>query len=280
MILDGNAGGMLVAWNRSADEMHAKIDMFLGKTPVAIDVWGNRTSVPLRNGRHQLMLGRTPIFIEGIDPKLALFRAAFQIVPPFIESKQILHQRTLTLANPWPRTISGYMIIKEPQTWVIQPPRKYFSIASGQSTAVPISLRFPISEVAGPKKLVARFEFDATSEYMADVSTHMELGLRDVEFDADLSLTKNVQTGKVDAIVVMLVTNTGDEVLSLRAFAHMSGYPREMKAIFGLQPRQSVARRFQFEDVAKTIHTTNIRVGLRELSGPAVLNKILSLDDQ
>ena len=279
MILDGRQGGMLAVWNRSAQPQDAQLDMFLGESPVAIDVWGNRTVLPQVDGRHQLKITDMPQFIVGIDPRLALFRAAFSIEPAFIESKQIMHQRTITIANPWRRTISGHMVITDPQTWMIQPRRTFFSIAAGQSTTVDVSLRFPISEVAGHKRLKARFDFVAEREYVADLSAPMELGLRDVEFDANLALETNPRTAKLDAIVTCIVTSRGETAMSLRAFAIMSGYPREMKPIIGLKSGQSVVRRFLFEDVGDKLDSTSIRVGLRELTGPAVLNQILSASD-
>ena len=279
MILDGRQGGLLAVWNQSADPQDAVMDMYLGESPVAVDVWGNRTALPQVDGRHQLKITHMPQFIVGIDPELALFRAAFGIKPSFIESKQTMHQRGITIANPWRQTISGHMVITDPQNWKVQPHRTFFSIAAGKATTVDVSLRFPISETTGNKRLKARFDFMAEREYTVDLSTPMELGLPDVGFDANLVLETNPRTGKLDAIVTCIITSRGETELSLRSFAFMSGYPREMKPIIGLKPGQSVVRRFLFEDVSNKIGSTSIRAGLRELAGPAMINKILLAGD-
>ena len=275
MIFDGPAGGMLAAWNALAEPERARIDLYLGEDPVAIDVWGNRSNVPATAGRQTFGLGPTPVFLEGIDSQLALFRAGFQIDPAFIESKQIIHRRTLTIGNPWRRTISGHMTILAPEGWNIQPHLTYFSIASGETRSVPVTLRFPRSELAGRKTLVARFDFLAEREYVVDLSTEMELGLLDVKFDANLSRIKDPESGRTDVLVTVLITNTGDRILSLRPFAIMQGHPRQMLPIQGLRPSQSVVRRFRFEGDGTDLATKIVRTGLRELNGPAVLNVLL-----
>lgn len=279
MILDGPPGGMLVAWNESAPPQEAWIDIYLGPHPVAIDVWGNRQPIPLTQGRHRIALTSTPQFIIGIDPTLALLRASFKVEPAFIESTTVPHERVLTFVNPWPRTISGRLFITEPQTWTISPKQHHFSLSTGQKATFPIQIRFPVYEVAGRKHLSARFEFLTDQSYRVNLHTPMELGLPDVELDASLSLEPNPNTNQVDAVVTQLITNKGSETRSLYAFANMPGFPRQERIITQLQPGQSVVRRFRFPNGADRLRQTDIRAGIRESIGPAVLNVILSTDD-
>ncbi|MAE65900.1 MAG: hypothetical protein CMJ18_16640 [Phycisphaeraceae bacterium] len=274
MILDGPAGGLLAAWSRSAQVDDRTVALYLGKNPMAVDIWGNRSDLEQQDGRHVLRLGPAPMFVEAIDPELALFRSAFRIEPPYIESKQVPHQRTITLYNPWPRTISGYMMINEPAHWSIQPQRTFFSIASGQTKTVPMSLRFNASEVAGRKQLRARFDFVAIESYDIEASAPMEVGLPDVGFEANLALARQ-PSGVVDARVTAVVTNKSELPLTMKAFAILRGHPRQIKPVTGLEPGQSVVRTFRFEDVGSSLANSRIRVGLRELSGPAMLNRIL-----
>ncbi len=272
-ILNGPAGGMLVAWNRAASDEDALIDMYLGPSPAVTDVWGNRVKVKLTDGRHRITLGKTPIFIDGIDPSLALFRASFKIDEPFIESTQTTHDRGITITNPWPRTISGSMLITQPTDWRVEPRKSFFSIAAGQSFTVPVQLSFPVSEVAGKKKLVARFDFQSDQHYVVDIAADFELGLKDVDFDADLLLEPNT-TGGSDAVVTQLITNNGNKAIALYTFANMAGFPRQERIVSRLKPGQSMVRRFRFVNGGNKPGSV-IRVGLRESSGPAVLNKVV-----
>ncbi|MEE9211126.1 MAG: hypothetical protein V3U29_00560 [Phycisphaeraceae bacterium] len=279
MIFDGPAGGMLAMWNQSAPDDRAVVAMYLGRDPVTIDVWGNRTPLELNpDGVHQVALSPTPLFIDRIDAKLALFRAAFTIDPPFIESTQTLHERTITLYNPWPRTMSGYMQFTGPKGWQVQPARRQFSIPSGQTMTIPVAVRFPISEVAGRKRLTARFDFIADRRYRVDVSAPMKLGLPGIDFDANVTLEVDPETGATDAVVNALTTNTGDEPVALYSFAQMPDHPRQERIISRLMPGQSTVRRFRFPDVGPDLSQISIRVGLRATNGPAMLNQIVRAD--
>jgi hypothetical protein len=279
MILDGPAGGMLVAWNRAASESAAALDMYLGPDPVAIDVWGNRTALPIKDNRHQWQLGKMPIFIEGIDPELAMFRAAFKLDDPFIESLQMPHERTLTLTNYWTRTISGYMYLTDPESWRLTPRRRFFSIASGQSTQIPVTLIFPVSEVSGHKQLQARLDFTADQQYQVKLSTPMELGLKDVQFDASLSSQPGKKPGTTDLMITALVTNRSSQTLSIQVFTNIPGYPRQQRSIPVLGPGQSIVQRFRIADTGPADAGKRIRVGLRQTRGAAVINKVLTVAD-
>src|SRR5690606_38598558 len=108
-----------------------------------------------------------------------------------------------------------------------------------------------------------------------DLSTELEVGLRDVSFDASLTMEPGSVPGSIDAVVTSLITNRGREPLSLYAFAAAPGYPRQERIISRLLPGQSIVRRFRFEDAAEKIGASPIRAGLRETEGPAVLNRVL-----
>jgi len=279
LIFDGPPGGMLVAWNNSAPDDEAVIDMTLGGNAIATDLFGNATTLLLRDGRHQLKLSTTPVFITGIDPKLALFRAAFTLTPREIESTQTLHTRTITITNPWPYTMTGTMTITQPESWRISPKQHSFSIPAGKSMNATIQLMFPISEIAGTKKLTAHFDFMVNQRYVVGLTAPMDLGLKHIRSDATLAIEPNAQTGGQDAVVTQLITNTGSEPVSLQAFAQLVGFPRQERLISGLKPGQSVVRRFRFTEAAEEARDKGVRVGLRESGGPAVLNRLLHIEE-
>lgn len=282
MVLDGPGGGAIVAWRTSADDHDAIIDMNLGQAPVVVDLWGNRSDVVLADGRHRVPLGASPVFIEGIDANLALFRAGFEVEQPLIESTQEPHTRKLLLTNPWPRTITGELQIIGPKGWIASPSRHTFSIGAGQRVELPVTLRFPVSEVAGQKELVARFNFTADRQYQVDIETPLELGLEDVSFQATLAVEPSRDPEAPDAleaVVVALVTNTGTEPKSLFVFASLPQRPRQEVPVSQLEPGQTVLRTFRFPDAGRLIRDFAIRAGVRQTNGPAMLNTRLNLSD-
>lgn len=274
----GPADGLLVAWNRSASPRDATLDMYLGPTPRAEDLWGNAVAVGEHEGRHRVRLGPSPIFIEGIDTPLALFRAAFDVEPGFLESSQAPRQVSVRIHNPFRRTISGYMTITGPETWSVQPGRTFFSIAAGHEKIVPLALILPASELAGPKRLTARFDFNAEQRYVVDLASPLSVGLPGIDFDASLSLVLDAATGRRDAIVTQMITNKRQSDLSLYSFASLSGFPRQERLVARLEPGQSVVRRFRFPDADAALTRHPLRVGIREASGPAMINQLLTLD--
>ncbi|MCC7145004.1 MAG: hypothetical protein IT443_01015 [Phycisphaeraceae bacterium] len=276
MIFYGPRGGLVAAWNESADPARAVLDAYLGDKVEMVDVWGNRQPVPMVNGQHQLVLTSTPVFIEGVNPELAAFRAAFRVEPAMIWSTREPHPRAIQIFNPWPRTISGKFLILEPTNWDIQPRRMSFSIPSGKTVAIPVSMSFPISELGGTKMLQARFEFVADRPYDVNLTAPMEVGLPYLEWDALLTL-EETPDGKVDAVVTQVVKNKGDKPLDLFAFATMPEFTRQEQTISQLMPNQSTIRVFRFSDVGKLVGQERIRVGIREANGPALLNKMLPL---
>lgn len=276
VIFDGPMGGMLALWNESSSD--PDVAMYLGPAPVISDIWGNRTPMAMLDGVHRLRAGRTPVFIEGIDARLAVMRSEFKLDEPFIESMQTPHKRVLTIINPWSRTITGTMQIVGPVNWRISPGQTHFSIAAGGKMELPVQMIFPVSEVAGHKQLDVRMSFQADQSYNLHMHSPMELGLKNITFDASVSYVRNERTRKIDAVVSQFVTNTGTKPVSLYAFAQTQGFARQEGIISRLKAGQSIIRRFRFQDVASGDPLDQpLRVGLRETRGPAVLNEIIKL---
>jgi hypothetical protein len=279
MILDGSVGGMLVFWNESASEELTQKSMYVGIDPKWHDIWGNHMPMPVVDGKQQFTIGREPSFMEDIDTQLALFRASFELDDPFIESRQIPHSRVVKLHNPWNQTISGHITFVEPNKWRIAPKRMFFSMAAGADYEIPVQLSFPISETAGDKDLVADVQFVSEKRYDVQFSTPMEVGLKNIDFYSHLTIEPNIPTQTVDAIVTQRIANRGTETISLYSFANMAGYSRQERLISQLHPGESIIRQFRFKDGAQRLKTQSVRTGLRETSGPAVINHNLSVKD-
>ena len=280
MIFDGPAGGMLAAWNQSCSSSDAFMEMYLGEEPISIDVWGNRTVLELNeSGKHYVKLGKAPVFIEKIDPDLAMFRAGFEVSPMFIPSMQLAHKRVITLINPWKRTISGSMLINGPEGWRRQPEMHYFSVPSGGKLNLPLTLSFPVSEVAGYKYLTARFDFIAHKHYDIEMSAPMQLGLQDVEFQATMAVSPGKTPETEDVHVNCVITNTGHANQALYVYAYIAGHPRQERLVARIEPGQSVVRTFKFQDAGEAIRKFPLRTGVRESNGPVLLNNILTPEE-
>ncbi len=277
-ILDGPSGGALAAWNQSSPDSDVALDMYLGERPRLFDVWGNSRVLTgeADGGTHRVPIGAAPVFIEGIDAKLARFRAAMRFDPNFLESSYKVHRVALNLSNPWERTISGRLRIDSLPDWTIHPRVIRFNIPAGESIQAPLDVTFPISELAGEKIVSGSLELDADRSYRIEVATPLEIGLPDIDYHPTLSVEPR-DDGTTDVVLTALVTNRGEEPRSLYAFAIAPGRPSQQRIVARLQPQQTTVKRFRFAAAAAELSGQSIRAGLREMDGPAMLNQKLDV---
>ena len=57
------------------------------------------------------------------------------------------------------------------------------------------------------------------------------------------------------------------------------GYPHQEHIVSRLLPGQTIVQHFRFADALEKLDQANIRVGVGETAGPAVLNQVLSAKD-
>src|SRR5690606_3039123 len=118
--------GALIAWNEGADPDRSVVDAAaMGGAVLIVDAFGNQRVIPVGVGSEgraggatpaplvTVPLGETPVFIEGIDPYLALFAASFRLEPSFMPAVVREHEHWITLSNPWPLRITGKLQLKE-----------------------------------------------------------------------------------------------------------------------------------------------------------------------
>jgi hypothetical protein len=269
--------GTLALWATGAAPKAAIVEMYIGLAPQAVDLFGNRVDLPAVDGCQRLTVGTQPIFVEGADTKLALFRAAVTLTPTFLESTQAPQRLTLTIANPWPRTISGTLVVLQPQTWHLEPRRVSFTLGPGQACATPLDVGLPASELIGRKLWLARVDLMADQHHILDLALPLEVGIKDIVLDAVAVLEPDAKTGHTDVVVTQTITNRGRQQRSLYSFASLPGLPQQERIVARLDPGQSAVRRFRFQGAGDGPRVADVRVGVRDMDGPMLLNKIVSL---
>ncbi|MHC4994182.1 MAG: hypothetical protein ACYTGQ_03925 [Planctomycetota bacterium] len=274
-LLDGPGGGVLVAWASDSERAVGHLDLYLGESPVKRDIFGNVTPLERVGNKQKLELTQTPVFVEGINMRLARLRTGFRLNPPWVESVHATHRRELRISNPWPQTITGRLRIDEPSRWSVNPSVIHFSIAAGQTQGFGIQMTLPINVLAGPHELSAHFELEADRAYVLDLHTPVEVGLEDIEFKAVLGVETRQDQAEPVVVIEIEVTNLGQEDDSFYAFAMPPGMKEEQKLVAPLRAGESVTKRFNFFNSLRYLSGQSIRVGLRQIDGPAVLNKML-----
>ena len=269
-------GGLIVAWRDGDSDRpeDTRLHAYLGERVTRHDLWGNAGPLTMEGGRHVLELDAMPVMVEGIDPQLARMRASFVVDEPMIVSHQGLHTRTIALTNPWPFTVTGTLQFDGPEGWTILPTRHRFSIAAGRTTNIDVQMSFPIAELAGAKLLTAQMNLEAGRNLDIRLATPLQLGLPYIDLEAALSI---VDGG--DVVVICTVTNTSEAEQSVYLFGSLPGFPRNERALMRIKPGETIVQRFHFANALDTLKDTAVRVGIREIQGPAVLNKRLTLEE-
>jgi hypothetical protein len=280
--IPGSREGALLAWNDSTPADQAILKTYLSGEPVrVVDPFGNTSRVELINGAHEIPLTETPVFIEGVDVDLALFRAGFTVEPSFVPAEATVHQLEVVLRNPFPAGISGRLRIAEPglDRWKIEPRLFAFSIPPGGEQRLPIEVSFGLAEEAGVRTVVAEVELNAIREYpVLRVSAPLEIGLSTLQMTPTYTFVRNEQGVLADLIVNVSIINQGDRATTLRAFAVAPGYAREQAPVSALGPGQSTVLRFTYKDGVQRLRGERVRVGLIEVDGAGRLNKSVTIE--
>jgi hypothetical protein len=251
--------------------------MLLAPGPVeVVDAFGGRREVEPQDGAHAIGLGARPLFIEGVDPKLVAFRAAFGIQPSFLTARHQVHECDMLLGNPWSVTISGTLRLHAPEGWRVTPGTHRFTIAPGATEALPISVVFSQRAPTGGARIEGEVELIADRPYRFRVHTNLEVGLENIEFAAHWRVARDDRAGTDDLIVTQSITNNGPRPVVLHAYVSAPGLSRQHRPIGTLPPGRKTMRTFRLPDGARLLAGKRIRVGVIDGDG-ARLNRIMQI---
>ena len=275
---DDGSGGAIVAWNEWAQPADAHINAFLADHPIqVVDLMGNQTSVAAFDGAHHVNLTQAPVFLEGIDAKLASFRAGFTVEPAHLESTAERHTISLVVTNPWPVAINGSLRLVEPASWSFSPQLVHFTIAPGEVARFPVETSFGLSEEAGVHQLRAEVRLNASKQYPTiAVNAAIDLGLKNIDLLPSYQIRRSDEGD--DVIVTLLVVNTGQESTTLMTYAQAPNMKRQQAPISDLPPRGAAVRSFVFRHAADDLEGADVQVGIIESVGLGRLTRRLHIE--
>lgn len=275
-ILDSETrAAALIAWAGQTQGAPAALDLVLAETPVTvIDLFGNRRTVyPQMGGRHFIELTDSPVFIEGIDPDLAVFRSGFQVDPATIPAVHRLHEIDLVVQNPWPTVISGTLRLRPSDEWEVNPRVSRFTIGPGGATRLPIELVMDRDILSGRKVFDADVQIVSDREYNIHVTAGFTLGLDDLHVSAAWE-----RDGATDNIIITeYISNRGDEPVTVNGFVHAPGFGPRLRPVGAVAPGSTAVQMFHFPGAASTLAGASIRYGIKEMDGSTRVNRVLEI---
>jgi hypothetical protein len=270
---------MLIAWTEHAGAAGQTLRMLLGEGDVTVtDAFGN-VSVPERfDEAHVIRLHDMPVFIDGVNLPLALFRSTFTMDDPFIPALHRAHPRHLVLHNPWPVPIAGRIQLHTDEAGLTLSPRTVeFSAAPNAQVRIPLEVVADRSIVAGQRRINADIAINADRRYTLHTHIDVEVGLENIRVLAGFHIAPRGDAQ--DLIITQYVTNTGKDTLNLTAFLFAPEVSQMRRDIGGLQPGQTVIRRFRIRDGARRLAGRELRIGVSERDGLARLNHVLYIPE-
>ncbi len=268
LVFDREGAGIMVVWDDRAPPEGRRHTMYLGSSPEQIDIWGRVHALPRVGNRHQIGLGRTPTFVRGTEVWHLELRNSFALDPPRVESSYRLHERTVRFVNPQRTPISGMMRLRPPRGWEIRPVRTRFSLAPGQELRTRVTMRFPPNEVAGPKTLAGLFSIDSDRSYNFTALAPFELGLDAIEACSFARIERST------VIVHQTITNRGQEGVDIEGYVLAPGRARLVRMYRRVEPGQTIVKKYVLDNASR-LRGRGIRVGLKEIHGPRLLNQIV-----
>lgn len=280
LLARGDSDGALVAWNSHAAAEDARIVGYLGAGEVTVtDVFGNtRVSVADAGGRHDVQLGESPVFIEGVDVNLLRLRAGVHLSPGYLPSRSERHTLNVVIENPWNTPVSGTIRLAEPESWDMSPRVIPIVLQAGQTKSFPFSVSLGVAEPSGTRKITAELQISGDRRYpMLRLELPVEVGLETIQMQPTFRYLTGADGTLSDLMVSLLVTNLDSQPATLETFVHAPGQRSQQAPISALGPGESAIRRFVFPGAAKTLRGATVRTGLREMGGTGRLNKLLQI---
>ncbi len=272
---------VLIAWNDSAPPEEAVFTGYLGDAPVSVmDLFGNVNRLESEGGVYRIPIGSTPSYIQGINPRIAQFRAALKVNPEFLSARVERHVANIVVQNPWPVAASGRIRLPELPGWEINPRSTSFALGPGETREYPVELYFGLSEESGVRHIPAEVELIADQSYpMLRIPLKLEIGLKEVDLRTNYRFAQNEAGEWKDIIVDITVQNLASTAQTFEILCRAGGYVDNQSAISRLPASDSATRQFRYADGASNLAGGRIRVTLLEKADTGRLNKTIEIPE-
>jgi hypothetical protein len=258
----------LIMWRDDSSGWGEPLPILLSNSAVtAIDPFGKRMVLSPVDGTHHVPLTATPLVIEGIDFPLMRLIATARLEPESLESRRSPQDARIVLKNTFGVAISGTIAISDQQAWDISPRGQPFSIPAGAEGRIPIRIGLPRSATVGVTELAVDIEMTAGETYVTTLPLRLNVEWSDVEVRSAWRFARSVDTGRIDLVVTVSVTNRSGNTLDLEAFALARDYTQTRRPILKLGPGETALRVFQFPEGARRLSGGQVFAGVSEMDG-------------
>ena len=222
-------------------------------------------------------IGESPVFVDGIDPEVARFRANVRIEPETIEASTGMHEFTIELANPWTEPIEVRLRPVGPEQFEFQPRSRTVTVQPRGTASVPFGFTYPRLQLEGDVDLRVDAELQGRRSLLTTLLIPTRIDSSCLAVEADWTLSNPAGEGDRGVLVTVTVTNTGVKPLQLKAFCQAAGYPPLRRSLPGIGPGESASRTFSFPDGLVRLGGKRITFGAYELQADSRVVRMIEL---
>jgi len=273
LVFDRDGQGCLFAWNTNyhpeAPPAQSEFGLYLGKTPVEIDLFGNSKPLPMENGIGRIHLTNWPVFLSRVDSRMAMLRASMKWTPAIVDASVARQKVLLSFVNPFRIPISGrlrFQLDESQMNWGVDPVVFNFSLQPNQLFQQEIYLKLPRNEISGRKELTAVIAIDADRAYSFSMPVPFEIELQGI----DVSIFAR-RINQKDLLIQQVVTNNSEADTNLTSFIDFPDGDHQERSIQKLAPGSSTTKSFVFPNAEKWVGNY-IRIGLQDPQGSRRVN--------
>lgn len=287
-LVGGSGPPLLVAWAEASGSPGVPVGLALGDGPLRVSDFLGATQLHVDGDAGSIVVPAAPVVIEGIDPRLARFRAGARLVPERIDAVTGRHDVELELLNAWEETIDIRVRALGPASWTFEPRSRRLAIEPGATAQIPFAFSYPRSQIDGPVDFSFEVEFLDGTDRVVQLLIPSAIESARVELATSWRRLQDETGRSTGFIVTVRGINTGDSPLNLEAFANARGFPPMRKWMPEIPLGSEASRSFLFRDTSEQPGGREVLVGVTEFDGtvritrriviPAELGDLVGVD--
>ena len=176
-IFDDGRRAVMLVWN----DTPVQETIFLGTDVQIVDLWGRKKKLQQDGFRQVIPVGREPIFVVDVNPKVARWRMGFNFDNQRLASAFGRAQSaSYHLNNPFHQGVSGSMTLRPLDVWDTDFTGVRFKLAENEEFVNSFNVTLGQNARSGNQKVRVDFDLTADRRYRFSVHRRLDVGPGDV----------------------------------------------------------------------------------------------------
>ncbi|NQV23083.1 MAG: hypothetical protein HQ518_01840 [Rhodopirellula sp.] len=249
-------------------------DLNLGDNVEYVDMWGRRSALPVKSGKHHVASDGEPIFCTGCSEAMARWRLEAGFESGVIPAEYGGHPDAIVGRNTWPQGVKGTVTLKIPRDWEAAPSSWDIELAAGESFRLPTTINLPQTASLGTAEVVLSFDITSDRRRKLDVHRSLEVGLGDVIVDV---YTSPLPDGQL--LIEQFVSNRTQplNIMNFRCTLSVSGHKSQTEYVTKLGEEKD-RKEYKLPN-AQSLLGHELWLNLEQIGGRRNLNKRMIIGD-